>query len=127
MRNTKTGRRASELDRKLARYWVNEYRQAQALPGGRRCVNPEDDEEARSWLDGNCPELLLDLLEHFAEEGTFADVGEFKDGTDRMLLRASYRTLREAGLTHEGSINKLADEYHYSTRTIERKLATDKP
>lgn len=125
----KTGRRApiGGLDRTLASEWVDLYRRAQQAPGGRLCLNPDDEPENHTWIDGNDPELLLSLLKSFAEHGTFEQVGELFDSIRLLPMRDAYRKARSAGQTHESTVKKLADEYCLDPRTIERKVRTDNP
>jgi hypothetical protein len=123
----KTGRRASMNDRMQAQQWGELYRKAQKAPGGMLCLNPEDDPDLQTWLDGNDPEHLLQMLEHFARHGTFELVGLVHDSIRLLPLRVEYREMRAAGSTHEATVLKLAEKYALSTRTIERKVRTAKP
>ncbi len=127
MRQPKTGRRANENERKHAREWVSFYRMAQAEPGGRLCLNPEDPPDEQTWIDGNDPEYLLRMLEDFSEHGTFEPVGVLATSIQLLPLRMEYKRARASGKTHEKAVQALADCYNLSTRTIERKLRTDNP
>jgi hypothetical protein len=91
------------------------------------CVNPEDEPESQTWLDGNDPGPLLSVLTNFAEHGTFAQVGDIYDSIRLLPLRHAYRLGRQAGKTHESVVQDLAIVFRLSTRTIERKVRTDKP
>lgn len=122
-----TGRLASKEEREHAWQWVELYRKAQQSPGGRLCLNPEDHPDEQTWIDGNDPEHLLRMLENFALHGTFEHVGPVYESIRLLPLRHAYHRARESGDTHEATIERLADEYKRSTRTIERKVRTDKP
>lgn len=124
----KTGRRApvDGVDRTTAREWVDLYRQAEQVPGGRLCLNPEDHPDEQTWIDATDPGPLLSMLEHFAQHGTFEHVGELFDSIRLLPMRMAYREARQARETHESTVQKLADEYGLTTRTIERKVRADK-
>jgi hypothetical protein len=122
MRKRKTGRRANANDREIAKKWVDLYRKAQQLSDGRICLNPEDAPEDQAWLDGNDPELLLRMLEQFAEHGTFELVGGLFEGIRTLALREEYKALRATGRNYKEAMAVLADEHHADPRTIERKL-----
>lgn len=124
MREPNTGRRSNEEERAIAQNWVNLYRQAQKLPDGRLCLNPKDEPELQTFINGNDPEHLLRLLEGFAEHGALKFVGSSVFG--RMLLRMEFNTLRQTGHSYEKAIGLLADRYHKSARTIARDIAPDK-
>jgi hypothetical protein len=126
-RKPKTGRRAGENDRQIARKWAELYRKAQDQPGGRLCLNPEDDPSEQTWLDGHDPKDLLWLLESFAAHGTFDLVGKTFESIRMLPLRMRFKKLREEGATYEAAISDLAAETHVSTRTMERWLQNDKP
>ena len=68
-----------------ARTWAASYREAQSAPGGRLCLNPKDQPEEQAWLNGNDPEPLIRMLEHFAKYGTFVQQDEF--GINDLLNR----------------------------------------
>ncbi len=125
---TKTGRRAEPgaIDRTTARVWVDLYRQAMEAPGGRVCLNPEDEPETQTWIDSADPAPLLSLLKNYAEEGTFEHVGKTYDAIRLLPMRHAYREMRKAGQTHQFAVEELAEEYGLSTRQIERKVSTDK-
>lgn len=124
----KSGRRAQEngIDRTTAREWVDLYRQAEKVPGGRLCLNPDDEPENQTWIDATDPGPLLSMLENFAEHGTFEQVGKMFDSIRLLPMRHTYREARRAGGTYESTVQKLADEYGLSTRQIARKVGTDK-
>lgn len=124
----KTGRRAEKggIDRTIARRWVDLYRQAGQAPGGRLCLNPEDEPEFQSWIYANDPSLLLLMLENFADHGTFELVGKLSDSIRLLVMRHEYRDERNAGNTHEKTAIKLGNKYGLSSRQIERKVRTDK-
>lgn len=126
---TKTGRRAPHggIDRTMAREWVDLYRKAQQAPGGSLCLNPDDEPEIQTWINGNDPEHLLSLLENFADHGTFELVGELFDSIRLLPMRDAYRKARGSGQTHESTVTKLAVEYSLDRRTIERKVRNDNP
>ena len=111
----------------MAREWVDLYRQAQQAPGGRLCLNPDDEPENQAWIDATDPGPLLSMLERFAEHGTFEQTGELFDSIRLLPMRHEYREARQARETHESIVQKLADEYGLTPRTIERKVRTDKP
>lgn len=110
----------------MAREWVDLYRQAEKAPGGKLCLNPDDEPGLQTWIDATDPEPLLSMLENFVEHGTFEQVGEMFDSIRLFPLRHEYREARRAGKKHESIVQKLAEEYGLSTRTIERIVRTDK-
>lgn len=122
----KTGRRASQFERHTAQIWVDLYRMAQAQPGGRFCVNPEDEPETQTWIDGNDPKHLLLMLDNFAKHGTFNLVGETYEAIKLLPARMKFKNLRAAGSSYEDAVATLSIEYNVSTRTMERWLSTDK-
>lgn len=126
MRIPKIGRRATDDEKAEARNWVELYRKAQQVPGGRLCLNPDDAPEEQVWIDGRDPEPLLRIMEDFAELGTFQQSGGAYDSIRLWPLRAEYQQARQAGETHESVIDRLADKHKISTRSIERKVSTDK-
>lgn len=110
----------------MARKWVDVYRQAQQAPGGRFCLNPDDEPEIQTWIDATDPGPLLSMLEHFAEHGTFEQTGELFDSIRLLPMRHEYREARQAGETYESTVEKLAEKYRLSPRQIARKVSTDK-
>ena len=122
LRKPKPGRRASFDERRIASEWVNLYRAAQSAPDGRLCLNPDDEAEAQTWIDGNDPEHLLRMLEEFSRHGTFENVGDTADSIRLLPLRCDYRRARETGQSHQDAVEELAEKHHVSTRTIERYL-----
>ncbi len=122
----KTGRRASLSERQEAQFWVDLYREAQAQPEGRLCLNPEDEPEIQTWIDGNDPKHLLHLLDEFAKNGTFRMVGETYEAIALLLPRMKFKRLRAAGSSYENAVTTLSNEYNVSPRTMERWLRTDK-
>ncbi len=116
----KPGRRAGPVDRQIAADWLGLYRKAQAQPGGRLCLNPDDDPAEQTWLNGNDPEQLLLMLEQFSEHGTFAFVSDHDVSIQEMLIRMSFKEMRGNGTTSGEAIEKLASEYSASVKTIER-------
>ena len=125
-KKVKTGRRASEFERHTAQVWVDLYRKAQAQPGGRFCVNPEDEPETQTWIDGNDPEHLLLMLDDFAKHGTFNLSGETYEAIALLPTRMKFKKLRAAGSSYEDAVATLSIECNVSTRTMERWLRTDK-
>jgi hypothetical protein len=123
-RKPKTGRLADDNARRIARDWVDLYREAQAQPDGRLCLNPDDAPCEQTWLDGNDPAHLLGMLEDFATLGTFEQVGEAYQSIRRLLLRRRFNTLRGEGYPYLDAILQLAEEQHVAERTIERWLST---
>ena len=131
---TKTGRRAPEggVDRTMAREWVDLYRQAQQAPGGRLCLNPDDDPDFQTWIDATDPDPLLTMLEDFAEHGTFVWQDTFgvfeyliyqeakqrldKEKKDRKLIRRSRSG--EKGLL--GPIEAVAISMNMSKSSLEK-------
>lgn len=122
----KTGRRAGLSERQKAQFWVDLYREAQAQPEGRLCVNPEDEPEIQAWVDGNDPKYLLSVLDDFARNGTFELVGDTYDAIARLPMRMRFRKLRAAGSTYDAAVFTLSEEYNVSTRTMESWLRTEK-
>lgn len=110
----------------MAKEWVDLYRRAQAQPGGQLCLNPEDDPDEQTWLDGNDPEHLLWMLEGFAEHGTFENVGPMMRSVSRWSLRWEYDRRKAAGERHSDIAEALAEKYGATSRTIERWLQRDK-
>jgi hypothetical protein len=125
-RKPKTGRRANNSDREIAKEWAELYRQAQQQPNGLLCLNPSDNKEEQTWLDGNCPNHLIHMLERFAEHGTFAQVGGLFNSIRHLPLRMEFKKRREGGESYEKAIADMADKYSVSTRTMERRVRTDK-
>lgn len=124
-RKPKSGRRAKG-DKDIAAKWAGIYRQAQQQPDGLLCLNPLDDMEDQTWLDGNSPELLIRMLEDFAEHGTFEQVGDLYDSIRLLPLRMEFRKRRQAGESYQKAIADMAEKEHVSDRTMERWLRTDK-
>ena len=113
---------------------MNLYRAAQSEQKGRLCLNPEDPFEEQTWIDGNNPEHLLDLLENFAQHGTMAmidamGIQEFvlriEANTRLKELRAEYAQIRR-NLNGEKAVwtpmQRLAREFGKSQRAMERIL-----
>ena len=125
-RKPKSGRRSGNSDKEIASEWVGLYRQAQQQPNGLLCLNPSDGREEQTWLDGNCPEHLIRMLEDFAKHGTFEYVGELHDSIRTLPLRMEFKNRRKGGDTYENVIADMAEKEHVSTRTLERWLRTDK-
>jgi hypothetical protein len=136
VRNLKTGRRAQRdsLDVQQARSWAAIYRDAQRAPGGMLCLNPDDQPEEQTWLDGNSPEYLISMLEHFAKYGTFVwqdEIGlnDFINREHAMRRLAEVRQERkqkpmardsERGLP--SPVEQVAEEMNLGKRTFERLL-----
>ena len=114
----KTGRRASNDERARAARWVKIYRLAQASPDGRHCLNPQDELECQAFIDETDPEPLLQALEGFVEHGTFAVMQDLEP----LLMRMAKNALRSAGMNHEDTIAKLAQEFNTSEPTINRRV-----
>ena len=114
----KTGRRAGDADRSRAAELVELYRIAQASPGGSYCLNPEDDYEVQTYIDANDPELLLWALEQFAENGTFANLMDFRP----LLMGSELEQLRSGGMTYEDAVAALAEKHNTSESTITRMV-----
>jgi len=116
----KTGRRASDSERQLARQWAECYRLAQAAPDKRYCLNPEDEEECQTFIYADDPGPLLAVLESFAKHGSFASIDTM--GIPEMLIREELAELRQSGKRREDAILDLSEKYHRSPRTIERMV-----
>ena len=125
-KKNKTGRRANSKERKIAREWVELYRQASKEPNGLLCLNPNDEPELRDWLDAKDPTHLLDMLENFSKNGTFQQVGPLYESINLLPIRMQFKRLRSEGKTYQESIAILAEEERVDSRTIERWLSTDK-
>jgi len=69
MAKAKSGRTANFIAREMAADLVEMYRLAQSKPNGRYCLNPDDEYEFQTFIDGNDPELLLSALEDFPKLG----------------------------------------------------------
>lgn len=126
-----SGRRASfnSIDRQTAREWAALYRKAQGEPGGLLCLNPGDEPEIQTWIDGNDPEHLLWMLERFAERGTFELVGPLMESIHLLPLRMEYTRRRAAGERHSAIVEDLAEKQAgggVSSRTIERWVQHEK-
>lgn len=82
-------------------------------------MNPESPPEEREFFYANVEELLV-ALEGFAKHGTF----EFVEAVefDILDIHHAVKDLREAGLTREEAVAKVAEKYHKSCRQIEREL-----
>jgi hypothetical protein len=118
MANAKSGRTANFIAREMAADLVEMYRLAQSQPNGRYCLNPEDEYEFQTFIDGNDPELLLSSLENFAKNGTFVA----KIDVEPMQIFDAFRKLRATGMTFENAIRELAKKLHKSESTIARKV-----
>lgn len=119
----KTGRRAGPEDRKHAAEWARLYRTAQQSPSRRVCVNPEDAPEEHTYLYADDIGHLLELLERFAETGTFQNVDH--DHIAQTLLRWEFNRLRKE-MCYSDAIATLAQQHSCSERSIERRLSPDK-
>jgi hypothetical protein len=115
---TKSGRKANFIARDMAADLVEIYRLAQSQPNGRYCLNPEDEHEFQTFVDGNDPELLLAALENFSKNGTFVS----KIDVEPMLIFDAFRKLRATGMSFENSIRELSQKLHKSESTIARKV-----
>ncbi len=125
-RKPKTGRLADAHARRIARDWVDLYREAQAQPEGRLCLNPDAPLCEQTWLDGNDPEHLLRMLEQFATAGTFELVGEAYASIRLLSVKFRFKTLCDEGYPRAEAIRQLAEAQHVDERTIERWLVNDK-
>ena len=124
-RKPKTGRLADAHARRIARDWVDLYREAQSQPDGRLCLNPDAPSCEQTWLDGNDPEDLLGVLEQFACAGTFEQVGEAYDSIRLLPVRMRFKSLCAEGYPRFEAIRQLAEAEHVDERTIERWLVND--
>jgi hypothetical protein len=100
------------------------YEQAKASPNGRYCVNPNDPEEERSYLDYSDPSLLISALKTYVARGTFTD--PLVDGIKDIILCDQFQKLRATGNSHQDAIAQLAEEHNVTGRTIERRLSPTK-
>ena len=110
----------------MAREWVNLYRQAKQAPGGRLCLNPDDEPEIQTWIDATDPGPLLAMMENFAEHGTFEQVGKMFDSIRLFGLRHEFKEMRK-NMTYEEASFELAEKYGVDPRTIQNWVATEKP
>ena len=120
----KKGRRADASQRSIASELVEMYTKAKASADGRYCVNPNDPEEERSYLDYSNPSLLLDALKVFVAHGVFTD--PFKDRVNDMILREQFQKLRAAGTSYQEAIAIMGDEHGATEKTIERRVSPTK-
>lgn len=118
MAKSKSGRTANFIAREMAADLVEMYRLAQSQPNGRFCLNPEDEYECQTFIDGNDPEFLLAALENFSKNGTFVP----KIDVEPMLLHDAFRKLRVTGMTFENAVAELGSKFHKSESTIARKI-----
>jgi hypothetical protein len=116
----KTARRASADERKRLAHWVSMYRQAQAAPDRRYCVNPQDEPENQYFIHADDPEPLLLLLEDFVRHGTFALVD---DPARAMVMRREFTELRAQGITREKALAVLGEKHHCDPSTVKRAMA----
>ena len=123
----KTGRRANQDECDIARDWVELYRTAQSQPGGSLCLNPADEPDEQTWIDGNDPDHLLSMLERFAKHGTFKHVGKESISIHWFLMRLEFKKMRANRVSYANAVALLAEKHSCSERTIERRLRTDKP
>ena len=122
----KTGRRASPEECNAAQKWVNRYRLAEQSPDRRLCVNPERPTEEHVHIDADDPELLLIVLQDFADHGTFQAIDPLR--IKRLVLRSEFETRIKAGTSRDDALEHLAEKYHCDRRTIERRMkVNDKP
>lgn len=110
----KTGRRASTDERAMARWIVDLYRQADAN-GGSWVVNPEDDREEHTTVHVDA-EWLLGWLEDFAENGTFAVLGNFQEIMANAIAA-------KAGPRFEDRVLAVQEHLNVSERTAARLIS----
>ena len=114
-------------DRLTARDITHWYRQAMASPDGIYEHN----------LDGACiavhanPELLLRLMENFAEYGTFFPPEIVERELATAQLKLVFEELLRQGWTQQDAVGYLSDEFEicgkgYSESSIERKIGKRK-
>lgn len=120
MARFKTGRLADQDERDIVAELVKLYRQAQASPDGRVCVNPEDDPEEQTNIYADDVDYLLYVLEGFVQTGTFKNTD--RHGFADMFLRGDLDRLKKTGMGYTEAVNALAERHHCSPRTIERRL-----
>ena len=120
----KTGRRAEEPHREMARRLVAVYRRALASPDGRLCLNPDDDLSEQIFIDALNPNLLIWALENFAQHGTFHFIDQIfsKKIDDELDLRKEFDGLRSEGFTYESAVETLVQSRGMSKSNIERKI-----
>lgn len=118
MAKSKSGRTANFIAREMAADLVEMYRLAQSQPNGRYCLNPEDEYECQTFIDGNDPEFLLAALENFSKNGTFVA----KIDVEPILILDAFRKLRVTGMTYENTVEELRIKFHKSESTIARKI-----
>lgn len=117
-RRVKTGRKAAVEDRARAARWVELYFLALASPDKRHCINPEDEPEFQTFIDGTDVEPLLDALQRFSEHGTFA----LQDNSEPFFVRIDMKALRNGGMNYEDAIAALAEKHNTSASTITRMV-----
>jgi hypothetical protein len=127
IRQPKTGRLASTDEQEIARQWVRLYRKAELSSDGKICLNPDAKPEIQEWFDSKNPEPLLKMLENFVAYGTFKDVGEETAARERFMFYVRYRFARQNGESHATVVEKMAEEWGLSEKTIERHLADSSP
>ena len=110
----KTGRRASADERAMARSIVDLYRAAVAN-GGSFVVNPEDDREEFTTVYADA-EWLLSWLEDFAENGTFAVLGNFQEIMANAIAA-------KAGPRFESRVLAVHEQLNVSERTAARLIS----
>lgn len=113
------GRTANAAERAHARKWVELYRLAEQAPDGRYCVNPDAPYSEQDFIYADDPELLLLLLQCFAETGKFLpkDTLNIKG----MVLRSEILQLRKkTGKVPGGAVQAVADKYNLEKRTVGR-------
>jgi hypothetical protein len=118
MAKAKSGRTANFIAREMAADLVEIYRLAQSQPNGRYSLNPDDEYEFQTFIDGNDPELLLSALENFSKNGTFVS----KLDVEPMLVLDAFRKLKATGMTFENTIRELSIKFNKSESTIVRKI-----
>jgi hypothetical protein len=117
-RPEKTGRLASKKDRAYAASLVASYFRGLASPDSRYCINPEDEPECQIFVGETDVESLLDALQRFSDQGTFA----FLDNGQPFFMRTEFTTLRRDGMGYADAIAELAEKHHTSESTITRMV-----
>ena len=120
----KTGRRAEEPHREMARRLVAVYRRALASPDGRLCLNPDDDLSEQIFIDALNPNLLIWALENFAQHGTFHFIDQVisQNIDDAQHLRDEFDGLRSKDFTYESAVETLVRSRGMSKSNVERKI-----
>ena len=114
-------------DRETAREIADFYRRAMAAPGG---IYRHHEKGVCLEIQAD-PELLLRMLENFAQHGTFFPKALVEKEIDKEQLRQEFEKEVRLGATQDEALELISDDYKtrgkgYSRSSIERKIGKRK-